>query len=109
MPENDMIGARPDSPAREPATPQPSAGRGEPDAHGQAALLLAESILHTLIETKVLTHAQAASAIQSACEIKQEIAEETREPASTMQRSLALLGGIERSLAIDSADSGAVG
>ena len=49
----------------------------EPDAHGQAALLLAESILHALVETNTLSADQALSVIDTTCEVKVEVAERT--------------------------------
>lgn len=73
----------------------------EPDAHGQAALLLAESILHALVESKVLTTAGALSVIQTTCEVKIEVAEATGESQGRMKQSLALLQTISASFAVD--------
>ncbi len=73
----------------------------EPDAHGQAALLLAESILHALVETQALTVEAALSVIETTCEVKREVAEQTGESNGRMQESLALLENISASLAVD--------
>jgi len=74
----------------------------EPDAHGQAALLLAESILHTLVENRTLTAAEAAAAVATAAEVKAEIAPLMGESRERMEASLTLLSKIERSfLTID--------
>lgn len=73
----------------------------EPDAHGQAALLLAESIIHALIEHGTLTVAQAAVVVQSAAEVKVEVATLSGESRQRMEESLALLGRIKASIWID--------
>ena len=101
MSENITPGNRLNGGAGDGMGARPSPRRPEPDAHGQAALLLAESILHTLIKAKVLTTAQAASSIRTACEVKEEVAQDTDESEGRMQESLNLLSGIERSLSID--------
>ena len=79
----------------------PSPRRHEPDAHGQAGLLLAESILHTLLDAKVLTLDQAVDAVQTASEVKVEVAEEMGESRANMRQSISLLAAIGRSLAMD--------
>ena len=79
----------------------PSAGPVEPDAHGQAALLLAESILHALVETETLTVEGALSVIETTCEVKVEVAEQAGESRGRMQESLALLKAIAASFAVD--------
>lgn len=73
----------------------------EPDAHGQAAMLLSESILHGLIARSVLTVPEAIEIVEVAAEVKEEIAAELGDSAATMNRSLALLGAIRLSLASD--------
>lgn len=72
--------------------PQP-----EPDAHGQAALLLAESILHALVETNTLSRADAISVIETTCEVKIEKAERAGESNRRMTESLNLLRDILKS------------
>lgn len=73
----------------------------EPDAHGQAALILAESILHALVATGSLTLDQAIEAVRTACEVKIEVADEIGESAGRMRHSLSLLSQIEQSLKVD--------
>ena len=78
--------------------PPPS---GEPDAHGQAALILAESILHALVETKILTTQQALDVVHSAEEIKAEVAALSSESNTRMHESLELLKRIGYSIEKD--------
>lgn len=73
--------------------------RPEPDAHGQAALLLAESILHALVETKTLSREAALSVIETTCEVKIEVAERAGESKRRMTESLELLRVISKSFA----------
>ena len=73
----------------------------EPDAHGQAALVLAESILHALIDCGLLSADYAASVIQTACEVKFDVATEDGESSGRMHESLALLARIAASLGAD--------
>lgn len=87
-----------DDESREKDGTRPSPRRDEPDAHGQAALLLAESVLHALIEAKALTLDQAIDAVRTASEVKVEVAQETGESNARMRESLALLSGIGLSL-----------
>lgn len=74
----------------------------EPDAHGQAALLLAESTLHALVETGTLTNRQALSVIDTTCEVKTEVARRNGESSARMEESLALLRAIYVSFEHDS-------
>ena len=90
-----------DGHSRDGMATRPSHRRPEPDAHGQAALLLSESILHTLVEAGFVTHLQAVAAVRTACDVKHDVAEEAGESSGVMQQSLDLLAGIERSLAAD--------
>jgi hypothetical protein len=73
----------------------------EPDAHGQAALLLAESLLHMLVETGELTNAQAVDVVHTAAVVKVEVAEAAGESRSRMLESLALLSRMENSFQAD--------
>lgn len=77
--------------------------RDEPDAHGQAALLLAESTLHALVEAKALTVGEAIAVVDTAAaaEVKVEVAEAAAESRPTMEHSLALLASISQSLRLD--------
>lgn len=76
-------------------------GIQEPDAHGQAALLLAESMLHTLVDRAVLTAAQATSVVETAAEVKVELATSAGESKERMDASLSLLSRIAASFAAD--------
>ena len=73
----------------------------EPDAHGQAALILAETILHALVETKAMTTQQALDVVRSAEEIKTEVAERDGESDVRMRESLELLKRIGISIETD--------
>lgn len=70
-----------------------------PDAHGQAALLLVESILHALVERRVLTPGDAITAIQIAAEVKRDLAAQTGEAMAARDESLGLLAAIKQSFA----------
>lgn len=71
---------------------------GEPDAHGQAALILAEATLHALVDMKTMTTQQALDVVQSAEEIKTEVAAMSGESDTRMHESLELLRRIGISL-----------
>lgn len=73
----------------------------EPDAHGQAALILAECILHALVDIKAMTARQALDVVQSAEEIKTEIAALSGESETRMHESLELLKRIGMSFGVD--------
>ena len=75
--------------------------REEPDAHGQAALILAEGILHSLVECGVLSADYAASVVQTACDVKFDVAIEASESSRRMNDSLALLARIATSFSSD--------
>lgn len=73
----------------------------EPDAHGQAALILTESILHALVEEKVFTTGKAIAILRTASEVKVEVAVAAHESQGRMLDSLNLLTAITRSFATD--------
>ena len=73
----------------------------EPDAHGQAALLLTESLLHALVENATLSNADAVGVIQSAAEVKVEVAIAAHESKARMEESLALLSRMAASFEVD--------
>lgn len=85
----------------------PTTGNGadfgslEPDAHGQAALLLAESILHTLVENETITSGQATDTASTAAEVKREVATLAGESHGRMEASLTLLNRIAKSFETD--------
>ncbi len=89
--------------------PLPTPGKGararpsieEPDAHGQAALILAESTLHMLVERGVLSVSDAVAVVQTAAEVKVAVASLAGESDGRMQASLDLLLRISDSFATD--------
>lgn len=74
-----------------------------PDAHGQAAMLLVESLIHNLIERSVLNVAQAVEIATIAMDVKTEIAADQGGYDDFTDRSLALLSSIRGSLRTDAA------
>ena len=70
----------------------------EPDAHGQAAMLLCESILHGLIARSIISVADAVEIVGVAADVNEEIAAELGDSRATKHRSLDLLGAIQKSL-----------
>jgi hypothetical protein len=73
----------------------------EPDAHGQAALLLTESLIHTLVENSAITNVQAIDLIRIAAEVKVEVATAAHESKGRMQESLTLLSKMASSFESD--------
>lgn len=69
-----------------------------PNAQGQAALLLIESLIHSLLDNGALTKAQAIEAIESAAEVKEESAVEKKESERTLRKSLTLLANMRASI-----------
>lgn len=63
----------------------------EPDAHGQASLLLTESLIHSLVDRGVLTIPEALETIEVAADVKLEVATAARESKKRMEESLLLL------------------
>jgi hypothetical protein len=87
-----------------PTIPNDNAATGallEPDAHGQAALLLAESTLHALVENATFSPAEAVDVLRTAAEVKVELATVTGESKGRMQASLDLLALITTSFESD--------
>lgn len=78
-----------------------AAARPDPDAHGQASLLLVESLLHGMLEKGLLTVDEAVGIATAACEVKEEIASQAIESQATAQHSLHLIGRITASLKLD--------
>lgn len=73
----------------------------EPDAHGQAALLLAEAMLHAMVAKSLMTNQEAIEIVGSAAEIKVEVATAAGESSKRMNQSLALLSRMTTSLVSD--------
>ncbi len=73
----------------------------EPDAHGQAALLLTESLIHMLVDHRALTNTEAIEVVQIAAEVKVEVASSAGQSSKRMQESLALLTKMQTSFESD--------
>ncbi len=84
--------------------PRDDLAQRQPDAHGQAALLLIESLIHDLVEKRVLTIDDALSVTTAACEVKEEIAASGIESNASAQHSLKLLRRIFTSFEHDRAE-----
>ena len=78
----------------------------EPDAHGQAALLLTESLIHALVDKGQLSVADALEVIETAADVKVEVATVAGESKARMNESLVLLGQMSASFEIDRATPG---
>ena len=74
---------------------------GGPDAHGQAAMLLVESLLHALVARSVLTLEDAIEVVTVATEVKEEVAYHLGDTPETMRKSVNLLSAVARSLSHD--------
>ena len=72
-----------------------------PDAHGHAALLLVESLLHGLVARKLIATADAVEIVAVAAEVKEEIGDELGNTPEALARSLTLLAAIGSSLSAD--------
>ncbi|HVF83156.1 MAG TPA: hypothetical protein VM913_03175 [Sphingomicrobium sp.] len=72
-----------------------------PDPHGQAAMLLTESLLHGLVARKVISIPDAIEIVEIAADVKAETAADAEESAAKIQKSLAILNAVARSLASD--------
>jgi hypothetical protein len=73
----------------------------EADAHGQAALLLVESLIHGLIEAQVLSVVEAIEIVDVATEVKIERGRGHSELPPNLQSSIGLLQNISASLRFD--------
>ncbi|MET3901363.1 hypothetical protein ABIB57_005333 [Devosia sp. UYZn731] len=73
----------------------------EPDAHGQAAMLLVESLIHGLIERKVLSVADAVEIVDVATEVKSDTGPEMGDSPENLQKSITMLQAISASLRPD--------
>jgi hypothetical protein len=74
---------------------------GQPfDPHGQAALLLVESLIHVLRERSIITTGEAIEVVTTALDVQADYAEAADGSEETRQ-SYALLSGIAESLQLD--------
>jgi hypothetical protein len=72
-----------------------------PDAHGHAAMLLVESLIHGLIARKVIAVADAVEIVDIAVEVKTDIAGDLGDSPANLRKSLGLLQAISASLSRD--------
>lgn len=70
----------------------------QPDAQGQAAILLVESLIHSLLDNGALTKDQALEAVDSAMQVKEESAAAEKEPMRVLRKSLSLLVNMRHSI-----------
>lgn len=73
----------------------------EPDAHGQAAMLLVESLIHGLVGRAVISASDAVEIVETAAEVKADIAADLGDSPQTLRRSLGMLNAIGDSLRLD--------
>jgi hypothetical protein len=80
-----------------------SAARGAPapDAHGQAAMFLVESLIHALIARSVISVEDAIEIVDAAAEVRIDSAAELGDTPAALEKSLALLSAISTSLSYD--------
>ncbi|WP_174298911.1 hypothetical protein [Sphingomonas bacterium] len=75
-----------------------------PDPHGQAALLLVESLIHGLLARSIITLGDAIDIVETADSVQVEVAEAADGAGAPMWRSHALLTAMISSLKSDSDD-----
>lgn len=73
-----------------------------PDAYGQAAFLLTESLLHALLAKGMLTNAEAIEVVEVASDVKADVADAWGDTPQARRKSLELLENVLASLRIDS-------
>ena len=72
-----------------------------PDAHGQAAMLLVESLIHGLIARDVIAVADAVEIVEVATEVKADIGGDLGDSPANLRKSLGLLNALSVSLSRD--------
>ena len=78
-----------------------------PDAHGHAAILLVESLIHGLVAKSVISVADAVEMVRIAEEATTEIGRERGNASNDLTASLSILASIRTSLAIDLSEGAA--
>lgn len=73
----------------------------EPDAHGQASMVLVESLIHGLISRRVITVGDALDIVDTAVEVKADSATDLGYSPANLRQSMNLLTAIGESLRID--------
>jgi hypothetical protein len=70
------------------------------DAHGHAALMLVESLVHNLIERSVISVDEALDIVATAIDATKELTEDSPIPPIELERSISLLTAIRQSLTL---------
>jgi hypothetical protein len=70
----------------------------DPDAHGRAALLLVESLIHGLTAHGVLSSTEALEIMEIALDAQVAIADDIGRPTPSMRRATSLLSSIVESM-----------
>jgi hypothetical protein len=86
------------------ANDAPPSARLQPDAHGEAAMLLVESMIHGLIAHSAITTAQAVEIVDIAAETKAEIDADLGDTEPRSRSAADILDSISRSLKADLPD-----
>ena len=73
------------------------------DAHGEAAILLVESLIHGLIARNVITAADAVEIVDTAIDVRVDGASDRDDPPAHVRKALGLLEAISNSLSRDAA------
>lgn len=73
----------------------------EAEPHGVCAMLLVESLIHKLIELKVITTSDAIEVVDVASDVQREMAEDDQRSAAGRRKCLDLLDSISTSLSHD--------
>lgn len=79
----------------------PGDAPSSPDAHGRAALLLVESLIHGLCESTALSTSEAVEITERAISVQFDQAQAAADAAEPMWRSHSLLSSIASSLRAD--------
>ena len=81
-----------------------AAADDEPDAHGRAALLLVESLIHGLTARSVLSVGEAVSIMEIALDAQIAVADDAAQPTPSMQAATTLLFSLTESMKLDLPD-----
>lgn len=73
----------------------------QPDAHGQAAMLLIESLIHSLVARSVISVTDAVEIVEVAAEVSRDMGEDLGKTDAMVERSIMLLENISKSLRLD--------
>ncbi|WP_116091827.1 hypothetical protein [Sphingomonas crusticola] len=79
----------------------PSEAQREPDAHGQSAMLLVESLIHGLVARSSISVEDAVEIVSVAIDAKEATGAELGDTQATLEKSLHILGAVRASLSLD--------